>query len=88
MVLARFSFFARDLYNISLTRELFPEPDTPVTQVITPRGISTSTFFRLFSLAPRTFSQPVGCRRSGGTGMDLRPLKYAPVMESSHFMIS
>ncbi len=42
------SAFARDLYNISLTRSSFPEPDTPVTQVITPRGISTSTFFRLF----------------------------------------
>ena len=41
IVLARFSFFARVLYRISLTSELFPDPDTPVTQVITPRGNAT-----------------------------------------------
>ena len=42
----------RLLHKISLTRELFPEPDTPVTQVITPSGNFTVIFFRLFSAAP------------------------------------
>ena len=63
MVLARFNFFARALYKISFTRELLPEPDTPVTQVITPSGKETSIFFRLFSSAPRTVIQPVGVLR-------------------------
>ena len=31
--------WAADRYNISLTSELFPEPETPVTQVSTPNGI-------------------------------------------------
>mgnify|MGYP002508227968 CR=1 FL=1 len=46
--------YNRETHKISLTRELFPEPDTPVTHVITPNGISTLIFFRLFSLAPFT----------------------------------
>ena len=88
MVWARFSFFASVLYKISFTRELLPEPDTPVTQVITPSGKFTSIFFRLFSAAPRTVSHPVGLRRSDGTGIFNLPLKYAPVMDSSHCIIS
>ena len=43
------------LYRISLTREDFPLPDTPVTQVKVPRGMATSTWRRLFSAAPNTF---------------------------------
>ena len=50
MVLARFKSLASLLYRISLTSELLPDPETPVTQVTTPRGISTEIFFRLFSL--------------------------------------
>ena len=34
IVRARFSSLRQRLYRISLTRELFPEPDTPVTQVM------------------------------------------------------
>ena len=45
---------ARSLYKISLTSELLPEPETPVTQVRVPRGICTLTFLRLFCLAPNT----------------------------------
>ena len=56
-------------------RELFPDPETPVTQVMIPRGIFTSIFFRLFSLAPCTVSQPAGTRRSDGTGIRFRPLR-------------
>ena len=88
MVLARFSVFARCLYKISLTSELFPEPETPVTQVITPSGKSTLIFFRLFSAAPTTFSQPVGFLRTEGTGIFFAPLKYCPVTESGHAIIS
>ena len=60
----------------------------PVTHVITPNGNETSIFLRLFSLAPRTVIHPVGSRRSDGTGIRIRPLKYAPVTDSLHFMIS
>ena len=37
-----------------MIRELFPDPETPVMQVIIPRGISTSICLRLFSAAPLT----------------------------------
>src|SRR6187399_3442718 len=36
--------------------ELFPDPATPVITTSTPSGMSTFTFFRLCSEAPRTFS--------------------------------
>jgi len=36
-----------------MVREDFPEPETPVTTMSRFRGISTSTFFRLWTLAPR-----------------------------------
>src|SRR4030095_10196285 len=42
--------------------ELLPEPATPVTTTSRPSGMSTSTFFRLLVLAPRTFSVPDGFR--------------------------
>src|SRR5918999_6032520 len=42
--------------------ELFPDPATPVTTTSTPSGMSTSTFWRLFVRAPRTFSTPDGVR--------------------------
>ena len=45
------------------TSELLPEPDTPVTQVITPSGKRTSIFLRLCARAPRTVIKPVGERR-------------------------
>ena len=71
-----------------MTSELLPEPDTPVTHVTTPSGISTSIFLRLFSLAPRTFNQPVGLRLVAGTGILIFPLRYAPVIDSGHAIIS
>ena len=88
IVLARFRSLARRLYKISLTRELFPEPETPVTQVRMPRGIFTEIFFRLFSLAPVTASQPLGLRLVSGTGTCILPLRYCPVMDSSTSIIS
>ena len=35
--------------NVWLIKDDFPEPDTPVTQVNKPIGISTDMFLRLFS---------------------------------------
>ena len=58
---------------ISLTKDDFPEPDTPVTQVKTPRGKATSIFFKLFARAPLTVNQRSGMgRRSTGKGIILR----------------
>src|SRR5918912_3324446 len=42
--------------------ELLPDPATPVTATSTPSGMSTSTFRRLFVVAPRISSVPVGVR--------------------------
>ena len=39
---------------VSSTSDDFPEPETPVTTVICFFGIFTETFFKLFSVAPRT----------------------------------
>ncbi len=44
------------------TSELLPEPATPVTTVSTPSGMSTSTPWRLFAVAPRIASVPVALR--------------------------
>src|SRR6478609_1054533 len=45
--------------------ELFPDPATPVTTTSTPSGMSTSTSCRLWVVAPRTSSTPVGVRTDG-----------------------
>ena len=52
----RYSFFASARYRMSLTRVDLPDPETPVTTVITPSGKVTSRFLRLFSFAPRMVS--------------------------------
>ena len=44
--------FCKAGYKIFFTRELFPEPETPVIVVNVFNGIDTSIFFKLFSLAP------------------------------------
>src|SRR5580700_8467265 len=43
---------------VSNASEDFPEPDRPVITTRLSRGISTSTFFRLCSRAPRTWMEP------------------------------
>src|ERR1035437_5848251 len=43
---------------VSKARLDLPEPDRPVMTVRLSRGISTSTFFRLCSRAPRTWMEP------------------------------
>jgi len=81
---APFSLFAKTLYKISLTKVDLPEPLTPVTDTKTPSGRSTSISLRLFSFAPLTVSFRFASsgRRLLGIAMDLRPLKYAPVIDS------
>ena len=86
--LARFSSRSRVFLITSFTRLLLPLPDTPVTQVNTPRGISTSMPFRLLARAPRTRKNRSLCRRWAGTGMHRRPDRNWPVMESGLAMIS
>src|SRR4029077_5687514 len=44
------------------TSELLPDPATPVMTTSTPSGMSTSTLRRLWVVAPRIFSAPVGVR--------------------------
>ena len=45
-----FNSFAIVLYKISFTNVLFPEPETPVTQLNRPKGNLTLIFFKLFSV--------------------------------------
>ncbi|OIQ83925.1 hypothetical protein GALL_342480 [mine drainage metagenome] len=45
------------------TRDVLPEPATPVTTTSTPSGTSTSTSRRLCAVAPRISSAPVAVRR-------------------------
>ena len=56
----------RARYRVSCTRLDLPEPDTPVTHVITDNGNAASTARRLLAEAPSTRSQPAGERRARG----------------------
>ena len=42
-----YRLFLNILYNVSLIKELFPDPETPVTHINLPKGNLTSTFFKL-----------------------------------------
>ena len=41
-------------YKVPLIKVDFPLPETPVTQIIFPKGNSTETFFRLLPDAPES----------------------------------
>ena len=61
---------------VSVTRELLPEPDTPVTTVRVPNSIWAVTLCRLFALAPVILSAPrPGLRRSSGKRTMARPVR-------------
>ena len=65
----------------------FPDPETPVTQVRSPIGMSTFTFFKLFLLAflkLRTCFLLKGFLFFG-TSIDILPDKYLPVSDFSFF---
>src|SRR5512143_2817496 len=80
--------WARTRYRVSRTSVDFPEPDTPVTQVIIPRGTETSMDFRLFAEHPdRARNLPLGRRRDTGTGIARRPDMYWPVRDASFLRI-
>ena len=65
---------------MSLTSELLPDPDTPVTQTNTPVGISTSICLRLLCDAPTTrTTSPRSWRRLAGTSIFRFPDRYFPV---------
>src|SRR3989304_3876174 len=75
------AFFER----ISSTSVDLPEPETPLTQTNSPSGTRTSMFFRLFPRAPWTPTAfPFPGRRRSGTGIRRRPLRYCPLIDSSH----
>ena len=63
------------------TREVLPDPDTPVTATMQLRGMRTSMSCRLFSRAPLTTNQwsSSGLALSSGRGMLSLPERYAPV---------
>ena len=58
---------------LKVIQEGLPDPETLVTQVMTPSGMATSMCFKLFSAAPLMVSQPAGSRRFSGTGIFMRP---------------
>ena len=65
----------------SLTKDDLPEPDTPVTTVITPIGILTLIFFKLFLLASITSKNLSDFLLSLGTSSFNFLDKYKPVKE-------
>jgi hypothetical protein len=88
-VFAPLSSAASALYTTSLTKEDLPLPETPVTAVIIPSGIEIVRFLRLFSPAPVIVKAlPLPFLLERGTGIFLEPLRYFPVMEFSHDIIS
>ena len=74
---------------MSFTSVDLPEPDTPVTTVITPSGKLTSICCRLFSRAPRiVIALPLVCRRANRYITCFWPEMYCPVSERGKFSIS
>ncbi|MNJ46499.1 hypothetical protein D3C77_416300 [compost metagenome] len=73
-----------------LIRVDLPEPETPVTQVSRPIGMSRSTFCRLLPRAPLSLSESFLLRgvRLAGTAIFTRPDRYLPVSESGWAMTS
>ena len=78
----------RARYRVSCTRLDLPEPDTPVTHVMTDSGSSASTDRRLFAEAPSIRSQPAGERRRRGSDTRSRPERYWPVIDEGSAMTS
>ena len=62
-------------HSVSLISVDLPEPETPVTQVIRPSGISAVTFLRLLPRAPSMRIRFAGSRavRRFGTSICWRP---------------
>src|SRR5690606_11407758 len=69
--------------RVLLIRDDLPEPETPVTQVNRPTGISRSTFFSLLPQAPlsRSHLSLLGGMRLLGTWIFFSPDRYWPDRE-------
>ena len=77
------------MYSVSLTKVDLPEPETPVTHVINPMGMSILIFFKLFEFAPCILTNlPFGLCLSSGTIIFLLPEIYIPVIDFLFFSIS
>ncbi|MNR01831.1 hypothetical protein D3C85_1176530 [compost metagenome] len=89
-VVAPFSAVALKGNRVLLISVDLPEPDTPVTQVSRPIGISRSTLRRLLPRAPLSDSVSFLLRgvRLAGTSIFTRPDRYLPVSESGCAMTS
>ena len=73
---------ASALYSVSTSRVDLPPPETPVTQVNRPSGISAVMFFRLLPRALTTLSARRALRgRRSGIGTTSSPERYLPVSE-------
>ena len=83
-----FSWLNNIGYRVELTRVDFPLPLTPVTTVITPKGNSTSIFFRLFPFAPNNLRVLFHFLLFLGISISSLPLKNFPVIEFLFFIIS
>ena len=77
-------------YRVLLISVDLPEPDTPVTQVIRPTGISRLTLCKLLPQAPlrRSHLSFCGGLRLAGMGILTLPERYLPVSEAGLFMTS
>ena len=78
------------LNSVSIRKVDLPPPDTPVTAVKVPSGMSAVTFFRLLPRAPTILMRRFFfiSRRDGGTGISSSPDRYFPVMEFGLAMTS
>src|SRR5690554_6246689 len=89
-VVALFKAVAANGIKVRLIKVDFPEPETPVIQVINPSGMVKSTLFRLLPLAPISLSSRslLYGVRSAGMAMERSPDKYCPVIELGFLITS
>ena len=75
-----------------MTKEDFPEPETPVTPIRLPKGILTLIFFKLLWVIPEKINSPwFFCREQIFLFLmliDFSPFKYCPVKDAFVFFIS
>ena len=85
---APFNLRATALYSVSMSSVDLPPPETPVTQVNRPSGISAVMFFRLLPRALTIFSARRERGLRSGTGTLSSPERYLPVHERGAAMRS
>ena len=72
------------LNSVSIRKVDLPPPETPVTAVKVPSGISAVTSFRLLPRAPTTLMRRpfLPGRRAAGVAISSSPDRYLPVIEA------